>query len=78
MRKINNDLKIKKCKEHFTESKFIIDFDKFECGNEFSDDFISIIEKRCIDAAAANLGLTVYFKYTDNNIVIKDDEWRFK
>ena len=78
MRKINNDLKIKKCKEHFTESIFIIDFDKFECGNEFSDDFISIIEKRCIDAAAANLGLTVYFKYTDNNIVIKDEEWSFK
>ena len=78
MRKINDDLKIKKCKEHFTESKFNIDFDKFECGNEFSDDFISIIEKRCIDAAAANIGLTVYFKYTDNKKTIIEDEWNFK
>lgn len=78
MRKINDDLKIKKCKEHFTESKFNIDFDKFECGNEFSDDFISIIEKRCIDAAAANIGLTVYFKYTDNKKTIIEDEWYFK
>lgn len=78
MRKINDDLKIKKCKEHFTESKFNIDFDKFECGNEFSDDFISIIEKRCIDAAAANIGLTVHFKYTDNKKTIIEDEWNFK
>lgn len=27
----------------------------------FSEDFINIIEKRCIDAAAANVGLNVHF-----------------
>ena len=78
MRIINDDLKIKTCKEHFTESKFKIDFSKFECGNEFSDDFISIIEKRCIDAAASNIGLKINFKYTDNNKVLKNTKWKFK
>ena len=78
MRVINDDLKIKTCKEHFTESKFKIDFSKFECGNEFSDDFISIIEKRCIDAAASNIGLKINFKYTDNNKVLKNTKWKFK
>ena len=78
MRTINDDLKIKTCKEHFTESNFKIDFSKFECGNEFSDDFISIIEKRCINAAASNLGLKIKFKYTDGKKVIRKNDWKFK
>lgn len=78
MRTINDDLKIKTCKEHFTESNFKIDFSKFECGNEFSDDFISIIEKRCIDAAASNLGLKIKFKYTEGKKVIRKNDWKFK
>ena len=78
MRTINDDLKIKTCKEHFTESNFKIDFSKFKCGNEFSDDFISIIEKRCIDAAASNLGLKIKFKYTDGKKVIRKNDWKFK
>ena len=78
MRTINDDLSVKACKKHFTESNFKIDFSKFECGDEFSDDFISVIEKRCIDAAASNLGLKIYFKYTDNKNVIIDEKWVFK
>ena len=78
MRTINDDLKIKTCKEHFTESNFKIDFTKFECGTEFTDDFISIIEKKCIDAAAANIGLKIKFKYTDNNKTKYESTWKFK
>lgn len=78
MRTINDDLKIKACKQHFTESNFKIDFSKFECGTEFSDDFISIIEKRCIDAAASNIGLKIKFKYTDNNKTKYESTWKFK
>lgn len=78
MREINDDLKVEECKDHFSEFKFKIDFSKLECGKEFSDDFISIIEKRCIDAAASNLGLTVKFKCTDGRKVIKKSDWKFK
>lgn len=78
MRTVNDDLKIKVCKQHFTEINFKIDFSKFECGNEFSDDFVSIIEKRCIDAAASNIGLKIKFKYTDGKKIIRTSEWKFK
>ena len=46
---------ISKCKDHFTQISFIIDFDKFE-QTEYglTDDFVKMIQKRCIDAAAAN------------------------
>lgn len=78
MREMNDDLQIKNTKEHFTESTFDVDFSRFECGNEFSEDFINIIEKRCIDAAAANIGLTVHFKYTNGNEVVRESEWHFR
>ena len=78
MRTINDDMKIKACKNHFTGSNFKIDFSKFECGNEFSNDFISIIEKRCIDAAAANSGLKIKFEYSENNKIVYKSNWKFK
>lgn len=78
MREMNDDLQVKTTKEHFTESTFDVDFSRFECGNEFSEDFINIIEKRCIDAAAANIGLTVHFKYTNGGNVIRESEWHFR
>ena len=78
MKDINDDMEVKTCKDHFTESTFTVDFSRFECGDEFSEDFINIIEKRCIDAAAANTGLIVKFKYTDGKTVLRDVEWRFK
>ena len=80
MRKLNDDLEIKKCKDHFTQTTFKIDFSKFDVNyTTLPQDFISVLEKRCIDAAAANTGLTVSFEYIDkdkkNNITSK---WKFK
>ena len=54
----------KKSNKHYTDIKFNIDFSKFDI-DELSDEFIDIIEKRCIDAAAANLGLNVVFTFDD-------------
>ena len=80
--KINDDLEIINITKdiHFTETKFILDFKRLKETPEsvFSDDFISIIEKRCIDAAAANIGLTVKFKCIDGKKVIKKTSWKFK
>lgn len=80
MRTLNDDLKVNKCKDHFTQTTFEIDFSKFDVNyNELTSDFISVLEKRCIDAAAANTGLTVTFNYIakdkKNNISSK---WKFK
>lgn len=77
MRNVNDDLKVEKTKEHFTESTFTIDFSRFECGDEFTEDFINIIEKRCIDAAAANIGLKVTFRYTDGKKIVRENDWEF-
>jgi DNA topoisomerase-2 len=76
MEKLNNDLKVTKCgkKTHYTQTRFKLDFSRFETDlNTFDDDFINIIHKRCIDAAAANPGLTVIF-----NCGGEDIEWKFK
>ena len=76
MEKLNNDLKVKKCgnKTHYTQTRFILDFSRFDTDlNTFDDDFINIIHKRCIDAAAANPGLKVIF-----NCGGEDIEWKFK
>ena len=79
MQKLNDDLKIEKCKDHFTETKFQVDFDKFEIKyKEFPEEFINIIEKRCIDAAASNLGLKVHFVYKDGKSKIRESKWKFK
>lgn len=76
MEKLNNDLKITKCgkKTHYTQTRFTLDFSRFETDlKTFDDDFINIIHKRCIDAAAANPGLKVVF-----NCGGEDIEWKFK
>lgn len=78
MQTLNNNEKIKTCNDHFTEFEFDIDWNYFEDVNEITDDFISIIEKRCIDAAAANPGLTTIFEYIENNETIRKVEWNFK
>lgn len=65
---------ITKCKDHFTEISFILDFSRFDQKQKgITDDFIEILHKRCIDAAAANLGLKVTFK-CDNY----KSSWKFK
>lgn len=78
MRDRNDDLEIKSCNDHYTKISFDIDFDKFECGTELSEDFIDIIEKRCIDAAAANSGLKVVFVYKDGKKTIRKTDWHFR
>ena len=76
METLNNDLKVTKCgkKTHYTQTRFKLDFSRFETSlKTFDDDFIDIIHKRCIDAAAANPGLKVIF-----NNGKEDIEWKFK
>lgn len=79
MRVINDDLKIEDCSDHFLETTFNLDFSKFtDYGeNAFTFMFARMVEKRCIDAAAANPGLKVTFKYTVNNEDIISSEWKF-
>lgn len=67
---------ITKCdkKTHFTQTRFKLDFSRFDTDlKTFDNDFINIIHKRCIDAAAANPGLKVIF-----NNGKEDIEWKFK
>ena len=67
---------ITKCdkKTHYTQTRFKLDFSRFDTElKTFDNDFINIIHKRCIDAAAANPGLKVIFNYGKEDI-----EWKFK
>jgi len=67
---------VNKCgkKTHYTQTRFTLDFSRFDTDlKTFDDDFINIIHKRCIDAAAANPGLKVIF-----NCGKEDIEWKFK
>ena len=68
---------IEQSKEHYTKTTFFIDFDRFE-QKEYglTNDFIEILHKRCIDCAAANLGLVVNFNVqTDKNV--EKSKWKF-
>lgn len=67
--------KIEKCKDHYTKTTFYIDFSRFE-ESELTDDFVSILMKRSIDAAAANLGLKVRFAIKTKES-ISDSKWKF-
>lgn len=76
METLNNDLKVTKCgkRTHYTQTKFKLDFSRFDTDlTTFDNDFINIIHKRCIDAAAANPGLKVIFNCGEEDI-----EWKFK
>lgn len=61
-----------KSKHHYTKTEFELDFARFN-STGYTKDFINIIHKRCIDAAVANLGLTVRFITDDFT-----EEWKFK
>lgn len=81
MKTLNNDLSVIKCSKtnHFTETTMTLDLERFNVL-EISTDFIHIIRKRCIDAAAANPGLLVKF-WTDVETFPDyktKDEWKFK
>ena len=74
MRDVVSNNKIEKCTDHFTQTTFDLDFTRFETEDTtFTDDFIDIVHKRCIDAAAANIGLKVVFKCDDY-----EETWKFK
>ena len=78
MKTLNDDLVVKECKDHYTKTTFYIDFPKFDIKyKEFTDDFILAMEKRCIDAAAANFGLRVNFVVYDKKTQIKKSDWKF-
>lgn len=81
MRTKNEIAKVVECNDHFTETTFKIDFSKFDDfeENHITDQFASVIEKRCIDAAAANAGLKIEFAYIDTitNNVLMNSEWEF-
>jgi DNA topoisomerase-2 len=77
MRTLCDDLSIEKCSDHFTSTKFWLDFSRFDTSEKtFTLEFVDIIEKRCIDAAAANLGLKVVFEYKDKENGRKS-QWKF-
>ena len=74
MRDVVSNNKIEKCTDHFTQTTFDLDFTRFETEDKtFTNDFIDIVHKRCIDAAAANIGLKVVFKCDDY-----EETWKFK
>ena len=69
---------IKDCKDHYTQTTFEIDFKRFNQKEKgLNSDFITIMHKRCIDAAAANLGLKIIvnIKSKEGNQTYK---WKFK
>lgn len=66
---------IKDTKEHFTKISFKIDLHRFLL-EELSVGTIRIIQKRCIDAAAANPGLIIDFK-TDVAEGKLNSSWKF-
>jgi len=78
MKKMNDDMKVTSCKDHFTEFQFDVDWTRFEDVNEVTDDFAAIIEKRIIDLCAANTGLNAHFRFIDGSEVVRDVEWSFK
>lgn len=81
MSKLCDDLTVSKCgkEKHFTSTKFYIDFDRFGIEDKhLQDEFISIMEKRSIDAAAANPGLSVSFSIKENKKDTYKSKWKFK
>lgn len=70
---------IKESQKHFTSTRFLIDFDRFDQETKgLTEDFIKILHKRCIDAAAANLGLTVTFAETCKKQKPTVTKWKFR
>ena len=70
----------KKTKEHFTKTIFELDFSRFDTQNKFyTEEFVEILHKRCIDAAVANPGIEVIFNVynkTFSNIEYSET-WKF-
>lgn len=67
---------ISKSSLHYTEISFILDLEKFEI-KEIPESMIRVFQKRCIDGAAGNPGLTISFK-SDAFDGKLDSSWNFK
>ena len=78
MKTKNDNEKVAKCSDHFTEFQFDIDWTRFEDVDYVTDDFAAILEKRIIDLCAANPGLVAHYKFTDGDDIIREVEWNFK
>ena len=70
----------KKTKEHFTKTTFELDFSRFDTQNRFyTEEFVEILHKRCIDAAVANPGIEVIFNVYDKTFskIEYSETWKF-
>lgn len=70
----------KKTKEHFTKTTFELDFSRFDTQNKFyTEEFVEILHKRCIDAAVANSGIEVIFNVYDKTFsnIEYSETWKF-
>ena len=70
----------KKTKEHFTKTTFELDFSRFDTQNKFyTEEFVEILHKRCIDAAVANTGIEVIFNVYDKTFskIEYSETWKF-
>lgn len=70
----------KKTKEHFTKTTFELDFSRFDTQNKFyTEEFVEILHKRCIDAAVANPGIEVVFNVYDSDFknIEYSETWKF-
>lgn len=70
----------KKTKEHFTKTTFELDFSRFDTQNKFyTEEFVEILHKRCIDAAVANPGIEVIFNVYDKTFssIKYSETWKF-
>ena len=70
----------KKSKEHFTKTTFELDFSRFDTQNKFyTEEFVEILHKRCIDAAVANPGIEVIFNVYDKTFsnIKYSETWKF-
>lgn len=70
----------KKTKEHFTRTTFELDFSRFDTKNKFyTEEFVEILHKRCIDAAAANPGIKIIFNVYDSSFsnIEYSETWEF-
>lgn len=78
LRQSDNNQQVKTAKsQHYTRLTYEFDLSLFDGIDSLGGDFIKIVEKRCIDAAAANIGLTVRFKHLRDGEKIDESEWHF-
>lgn len=69
---------ITKSSDHYTETQFLIDFSRFDQqAPGLTNDFVMVLHKKCIDAAAANIGLKVVFNVKKGKNKISKT-WKFK